>query len=577
MRNATGWAGLSLAGLAASVSGQWDPGTGAWGRTDPDDYRVMAWNVEDAICSTNTKSGDAGLPGYNNWNACVRIVAAMRPDVLILTETGDNSGNGTGAGVDSVATLTTVLNLFLHGGTDTFNGGVPVTSYVQLYAPGYDLPYIHVSSNHDNFNRNVILSRYLFADLNGDTRAVYNDIPLVAAHLWAPGGNGGIRGFPFVEINLPDGTYAGNAVVGGAHLKSGGSGDDATQRLNAAKNVSYVVQHWYNANQGSTPDPFNKIIDVPAATLPLDAHTPVFMGGDFNEDENSTPSTRGPVSYLAAGGVIGGADGTDHDGTDARYDDSRDPFTNGRATQSSSKLDYIVWQESIATLRRSFIYNSSSGGSAAWPPEIETFFNPALISGRASDHKPVIADFMLPLAPDDPPPGAFALLSPGDGADGLAPVGVSLSWEASAGADTYTVEVDDAPAFDSPLVNAGGVAGQTYALPELVYCTEYFWRVTAVNESGSTLASGSPRGFTVRAEADVSGSSDVNNPMYGVPDGLVDSSDFFYFLDQFVAGNLAAADLSGSADPNDPSYGVPDGAIDSADFFYFLDVFVQGC
>ncbi|MBX3364814.1 MAG: hypothetical protein KF866_08630 [Phycisphaeraceae bacterium] len=77
--------------------------------------------------------------------------------------------------------------------------------------------------------------------------------------------------------------------------------------------------------------------------------------------------------------------------------------------------------------------------------------------------------------------------------------------------------------------------------------------------------------------ADLSGSSDPNDPDYGVPDGNVDAADFFYYLDQFVAGNLAVADLSGSSDPNDPGYGVPDGQIDAADFFYFLDIFVAGC
>ncbi|MBX3363731.1 MAG: hypothetical protein KF866_03100 [Phycisphaeraceae bacterium] len=77
--------------------------------------------------------------------------------------------------------------------------------------------------------------------------------------------------------------------------------------------------------------------------------------------------------------------------------------------------------------------------------------------------------------------------------------------------------------------------------------------------------------------ADMSGSSDPNDPMYGVPDGQVDSADFFYYLDQFVAGNLAVADLSGSTDPNDPMYGVPDGQLDASDFFYYLDLFVNGC
>ncbi|MBX3365153.1 MAG: hypothetical protein KF866_10335 [Phycisphaeraceae bacterium] len=77
--------------------------------------------------------------------------------------------------------------------------------------------------------------------------------------------------------------------------------------------------------------------------------------------------------------------------------------------------------------------------------------------------------------------------------------------------------------------------------------------------------------------ADLSGSSDPNDPAYGQPDGAADSADFFYYLDQFAAGNLAVADLTGSADPNDPTYGVPDGTIDATDFFYFLDIFVAGC
>jgi hypothetical protein len=76
--------------------------------------------------------------------------------------------------------------------------------------------------------------------------------------------------------------------------------------------------------------------------------------------------------------------------------------------------------------------------------------------------------------------------------------------------------------------------------------------------------------------SDLSGSSDPNDSAYGVPDGLTDSSDFFYFLDQFVSNNLEV-DFSGSADPNDPEYGAPDQALDSADFFFYLDRFVAGC
>ncbi len=80
-----------------------------------------------------------------------------------------------------------------------------------------------------------------------------------------------------------------------------------------------------------------------------------------------------------------------------------------------------------------------------------------------------------------------------------------------------------------------------------------------------------------RCAADLTTSSDPNDPAYGVPDGMVDASDFFYFLDQFAGANVAVADLTGSSDPNDPAYGVPDGAVDASDFFYYLDLFVEGC
>lgn len=77
--------------------------------------------------------------------------------------------------------------------------------------------------------------------------------------------------------------------------------------------------------------------------------------------------------------------------------------------------------------------------------------------------------------------------------------------------------------------------------------------------------------------ADVSGSADAADDLYGVRDGAVDASDFFFFLDQFTAGNLGVADLTGTADPADETYGVPNGVVDASDFFYFLDIFAAGC
>ena len=377
---------LAALGAGGSASGAWSPSTGDWGKTSASDIRVMTFNVRDAIRSGNNMNITT-----NNWHACARIVALLKPDVLILEEAGDTGCSGC---VDSVATLTATAQEFIQGGP-----GVSV--YVQQYAPGFDMPYIFVPTETDNFNRNVILSRHPFADLNGDTRSTYSDIPSVSGlAAWAPGGDGGIRGFQFVEIDLPNGTYAGNLVVGGAHLKAGGGSSDQFQRLTAAQNVSWFVDQFYNGANAGTPDPTNTISDSPAATTILGPNTPVVLGGDWNEDEG-TNGRRGPEAWLSEGEFAEPTlDGIDRDRTDCgstfgvATDLTGDPDTLG-----SSTVDYLTWQDSIATLRRAVIFNSTNIGTLGYatPPEFAGVFSVSTLSSTASDHLPVFVDLILPL------------------------------------------------------------------------------------------------------------------------------------------------------------------------------------
>ncbi len=386
---------LALVFAALPVSPQHNPATGQWGKTDPADVRVVTWNVQDGLCSTNTKA-----EGNNNWSALARIVAALKPDVLVLQECGDNSGNGTGSGVDSVDTLTSVVILFVNGGTDSFNGNVAVGAWVKKYAPGFDLPHVFVTSENDGFNRNVILSRFPFADLNGDTRSTYSDIPTVSASQWAPGGDGGIRGFQFAELDLPGATYAGNLVVGGAHLKAGSTTADNLQRVTAAQNVSYFVRYFYNGGGTTTVDPLARIADTPAATSVLPATTPVVLCGDWNEDELGNGAVRGPADWLHQAQTAGGtSDGTDRDGSDARLDGALHWSTGSDASyQSGAKLDYIVWQDSIATLRNQGIFISGSNTTASQPLEVQGFAGGAsACSAAASDHRAVYVDLRVPV------------------------------------------------------------------------------------------------------------------------------------------------------------------------------------
>ncbi len=374
---------------------QWNPNSGQWGKTDSRDLRIMTWNVQDGLCSTNSK-----VSGANNWSALARIVAAMKPDVLFLQECADNNGNGTGSNVDSVSNLTTTLNMFLHGGSDSFHGGSPITSYVQLYAPGFDLPFIFVSTITDGFNRNVILSRYPFKDLNGDTKTQLSDVPNLTAELYSVGGNGGIRGFMTAEIDLPDLLYAGDLVAGTCHLKAGSAASDQTERLNAAKNIAYFIDYFWNGGGTSLPDPHGKIADSPAATKVLSGATAFICGGDWNEDE-ATDGIKGPPDWITKAATLdpAGTDGPDRNRTDMTFDSAVDVFTGNKGTigTGTTKFDYIAWQDSLVTVRRAFRFDSASVTPAlAMPPEIVGFSPSASqASSFASDHRCVVADFIL--------------------------------------------------------------------------------------------------------------------------------------------------------------------------------------
>lgn len=388
-----------IAGFAPHVEAQWNPRAGDWSPAGARDLRVMTWNVADGLCSSADKSGVD-----NNWTALARIVAAMEPDVLLLQEAGDNTGNGTGQGVDSVADLECTLRLFMRGGHDPFRAqNDSVGAFVQAFAPKLRLPYVAVSSRTDGYNRNALLSRYPFADLNGDGVATASDMPQIQPHLWSPGGKGGIRGFQMVEIDLPDGVYAGDVLVGNSHLKAGTSAADHAARLDAARNIAYLLEHLLNGAGSGQPDPFDKIADSPSVSTVLHPASLVIAGGDWNEDEQANGTTKGPADWIVqaqSADAAGGGDGTDRDGSDMRFDDARDVFTGSGATLGPWKKDYLSWQDSVGTLRRAFVFETANlpGDGSATPRALFGADNVAGLGALASDHRPVIADLVLPSA-----------------------------------------------------------------------------------------------------------------------------------------------------------------------------------
>jgi endonuclease/exonuclease/phosphatase family metal-dependent hydrolase len=461
--------------LVTGVAAQWDPASGQWGKTAPTDLRVMTWNIDHGICSSNHK-----LDGGNQWSALVRTIAAMKPDVLLLQEAGDNADNGTGTTIDTPAQLEAAIHLLFEGGNDPFNGNAPITSWVQLYAPGYDLPYVFASSVSDGFERNAIASRFPFTDLNGDGQATLSDIPTITGDQYAPGGKGGIRGYTTAEIDLPDALYAGNLVIGNSHLKAGSAPSDKNQRIAAAKDIAYFIDYEFNGAGTGLPDPDGKIADSPPVTQILDPMTPVITGGDLNEDQyaDNATSFKGPADWMAMAADADGAgspDGTDRNRTDMSFDHSQDVFTGSIVTigTQTTKFDYFAWQDSLASLRRSFVFNTLTLPQGATPPEIAGFpGGTAGLSLLASDHRAVIADFILmpsltcnSAATDK----GFAKL----GSSGTYPTFAACGSLATGGTATFTIQGAPASTLAYPILSAtsgllNGLGGTIVPVPPAI-------------------------------------------------------------------------------------------------------------
>ena len=275
--------------------------------------------------------------------------------------------------------------------------------------------------------------------------------------------------------------------------------------------------------------------------------------GDFNEDE-ATNGRKGPVEWLARAAVTGGTDGTDKDRSDAMWDAAQNPFNGSTTTTSSGKLDYIVYQDSAFTLRRSFVFYSAPMSAGWMPPEFAGFAAGGnAVSGTASDHSPVIVDAILPAESVLTPPPAFSLLTPAPGAMHV-PVDASFQWEPAATANTYTCQVFDDPALLVPIYTAIGLLSPAAKPPAgtLEECKTYFWRVFAVNQAGVTLGTPGVSVFETIRPADMN------------MDGVYDFFDFLAFQDLF---NLM--DPRADFDKN--------GVLDFFDFLAFQNAFVANC
>jgi len=99
-----------------------------------------------------------------------------------------------------------------------------------------------------------------------------------------------------------------------------------------------------------------------------------------------------------------------------------------------------------------------------------------------------------------PPPPRPVLALPASGARGQ-PQTPQLTWNPSAGAASYGVQISTVSNFATTVVNKAGITDTFYDVPEgtLNWNTRYYWRVNAAGASGSTSAWSSYRYFTTSA------------------------------------------------------------------------------
>ena len=164
----------------------------------------------------------------------------------------------------------------------------------------------------------------------------------------------------------------------------------------------------------------------------------------------------------------------------------------------------------------------------------------------------MIVDFEIPTT-GNPPPGEFALLTPGDGATEL-PREMTLAWEASTGADTYSLKIATDPGLNDTLLDLAGLTATSYEItgPVLDPCADYYWGVTAVNAAGQTDSTPMPAQFSTAGIADMNGDATIN------------TLDVLTFLNLWSAGETRA-------DVN------LDGTINTLDVLFYLNAYASGC
>ncbi|MEN1784458.1 MAG: Ig-like domain-containing protein [Bacteroidota bacterium] len=147
------------------------------------------------------------------------------------------------------------------------------------------------------------------------------------------------------------------------------------------------------------------------------------------------------------------------------------------------------------------------------PFNVAAGYQGILLDGSQNVSESVNIDYLELLEGYTPPPGAFSITSPANGAQDQA-LSLNVTWSASSSATNYDIEIDNNSNFGSPLVSTSQT-GTSYNLSGLDYSTTYYIKVTASNSEGSEVETAS---FTTEDPPPPVGSFSHTSPSDGETD-----------------------------------------------------------
>jgi hypothetical protein len=189
-------------------------------------------------------------------------------------------------------------------------------------------------------------------------------------------------------------------------------------------------------------------------------------------------------------------------------------YANGNAS-AVTHLAFYIGSTKVQNL--SF---PSTGSWTTWSTLSIDFALPAgyqnlVIKGESNASNSINLDYTDLTTGVTPAPGTFSQNTPASGATGVS-VTPAFSWGASSGASTYSLVVSTNSSLTSPVINVTNLTSTSYTpASALSNSTTYYWRVTAVNGSGSTVASNGGISFTTVAPLPAPGTFSQTAPASG--------------------------------------------------------------